>query len=191
MHETSLLLFIVKVVVLFLILLLLYYWAAPFLLLFLAKSAQAVLVELFPRFIESVTLKNNLFEVVTYFEVAHMKGSQLAFDINPLKYTYGFPLFVALTIASNSQWMDKIWYSLIAFFITLLFQIWGVSFDIIRHLLYEFNGVYAAYFDYSDITKNFTSLASQLGFLIFPSLIPVVLWGYLEKQYVRKLIGLT
>ena len=110
--------------------------------------------------------------------------------INPLKYTYGFPLFVALTLASNSQWMDKLWYSLIAFFITLLFQIWGLGFDIIRHLLYEFNGVYAAYFVYSDITKNFISLASQLGFLIFPSLIPVMIWVYFEKQYVIKLIGL-
>jgi len=189
MHETSLLLFIVKVVVLFLLLLLLYYWASPYLLLFLAKGTESVLIELYPGFIESITLKNYQFEVVTFFEIANIKGAQLAFDINPLKYTYGFPLFVALTIASNSRWMDKLWYSLIAFFITLLFQIWGVGFDTIRHLLFEFNGAYAAYFDYADFTKNAISLASQLGFLIFPSLIPVILWGYFENQYVLTLVG--
>jgi len=121
--------------------------------------------------------------------VQNIQDSQLAFDINPLKYCYGFPLFVALSIASNSLWEDKLLQIISVFLISLLFQIWGVGFDVLRHLLFEFNGVYAVFFDYSSIQINLISLASQLGFLIFPSLIPILLWAYFYKDFIGTIIN--
>lgn len=188
MTNRELFLFLLRVLVLFTFFLLVFYSVSPFLSLFLAKAVNAVVTELFPRFIHSVISKNGLLEVVTYFSVAGDPKSQLAFDINPLKYTYGFPLFLALTFATQGKISDRIWHVFIAYFIILLTQTWGISFDITRHLLFEFNGVYAAHFEFSAIGIFFISLGSQLGFLILPSLVPIILWVGLESRSLNRMI---
>lgn len=189
MTNRDLLLFLIKVLALFMLFLLLLYAVSPFLSLFLAKAVNAVMTELFPRFIQSVSLKNNYLEVVTYFSVADNPAGQLAFEINPLKYTYGFPLFLALVFSVKGNYSDKIWHVLIGYFVTLLAQIWGICFDITRHLLFEFNGVYAAYFELTSVGKMLISLGSQLGFLLLPSLVPIMLWSILENKAFRRLIA--
>lgn len=188
MINANLLIFLLKVLVLFIVFLLLVYAVSPFLSLFLAKAVNAVMTELFPRFIQSISLKNGYLEVVTFFSLPDNPKGQLAFDINPLKYSYSFPLFMALVFSVKGCYSEKIWHVFIGYFITLLAQIWGVCFDIIRHLLYEFNGMYAAYFEFTSFEKMLISLSSQLGFLLLPSLVPIILWGLLENKAVRSLI---
>lgn len=70
-------------------------------------------------------------------------------------------------------------------------QVWGISFDIIRHLVFEFNGAYAVHFQFSNIQSILLSYGSQLGFLLLPSLTPIVLWAYLENQQFKKLVSST
>jgi hypothetical protein len=176
------------VLVLFITFLVLFNYLSPVLSQFLAKTVDSVMTAVLPRFIQSVSLKNNYLEVVTYFSISSDPKGQLAFDINPLKYTYGFPLFIALTFSVRGHWPDKVWHIFIAYFVTLLVQTWGVCFDITRHLLFEFNGAYAAYFEFSGLGKMLVSLGSQLGFLLLPSLVPIILWSILENKALRSLI---
>ncbi len=189
MTNRGVVLFVLKVMALFVIFMLILYSASPFLSLFLAKTVNAVMTDNFPRFIQAINLRNDLIEVVTCFSVEGDPKGQLAFEINPLKYIYGFPLFLALTFAVKGDYMEKIWHVFIAYFITLMTQTWGICFDITRHLLFEFNGAYAAYFELSSWGKFFISLGSQLGFLILPSLVPIILWVGLENQVLASIIS--
>ncbi len=189
MTNANLLFFLLKVLALFIVFLVLLYAVSPFLSLFLAKAVNAVMTELFPKFIQSISLKNNYLEVVTFFSVPDNPAGQLAFDINPLKYTYGFPLFLALTFSVQGNYSEKVWHVFIGYFITLLAQIWGLCFDITRHLLFEFNGAYTAYFEFTSVGKMLISLGSQLGFLLLPSLVPIMLWSILENKAFRRLIA--
>ncbi|MFK5892685.1 MAG: exosortase H-associated membrane protein [Pseudomonadota bacterium] len=192
-NKYSLFIFIVKVLFLFLFFLAIYYYCSPFLLLFTAKLVDFILNAQFGQFISSVTLINKELEVVTLFSVdANLKG-QLAFNLNPLKYSYGLPLFFALSFSqyhfSNSDLLiDKLLKCLLAYLVISLAQVWGITFDIIRHLLFEFNGVYAAHFNFSSMQIMLVSFGSQLGFLLLPSLTPILLWIYLENKAFKKLI---
>ncbi len=180
--------FIVKVIVLFLFFLVLYYYLSPGLLLFTAKLVNFSLTNLFEQFISSVILTNKTLEIVTFFSVDSSLKGQLAFDLNPLKYSYGFPLFLALIFSNKGLLIDKLLKSILAYFVILLTQTWGLSFDIIRHLVFEFNGAYASYFHFSSIQTLLLSFGSQLGFLILPSLTPILLWVYLEKKQFYRLV---
>ena len=85
MSNRDLLLFLFKVFALFIIFLARVYAVSPFLSLFLVKAVNAVMTELFPRFIQSITLKNNYFEVVTFFAVPDNPKGQ--FDPIPISQT--------------------------------------------------------------------------------------------------------
>ncbi len=161
--------------------------------LFTAKLVDYILNAQFGRFISSVTLINKEFEVLTFFSLDASLSKQLALIINPLKYSYGLPLFFALSFSnykfSNSAALiDKLLKCLLAYLVISLTQVWGISFDIIRHLLFEFNSAYTAHFSFSSLQLTLVSFGSQLGFLLLPSLTPILLWIYLENKEFNKLI---
>jgi len=189
MSNLQIFLFLVRVLCLFVLFLWGFFHLSPFVLPVLAKAVNVVLLQLFPQFIESIQVHTNVFEVLTRFSVEGNATGQLAFDINPLKYTYGLPLFLALSLASLGKCSDKFFGLAVALILITVAQVWGLCFDIIRHLLFEFNGVYAAYFKFSSITQNMISLGSQLGFLLMPALVPIVLWAVIEKQTLDKMLS--
>lgn len=181
-------LFIFKVVILFFALLFSLYWTLPFYNLILSLLVKPIMIMIYPRFIADIVAKNELLEVVTHFSVTGYAQARLAFEINTLKYSYGLALFSALIISSKAAWQDKAWHIMIGFFILLLAQTWSLCFDITRSLLFEFQGAYSAYFGYNGFSRAMVSLGSQLGFLIFPSLIPIAVWVVLMPDYFRQLI---
>lgn len=187
MSDKKLLFFVLQVIFLFFMLLSLFYWVLPVYNLFLSLLVEPVLTYIYPRFFDTITAKNDVLEVVTNFAIMGQPQAQLAFDINPLKYSYGLPLFFALLLVSKGLWRDKIWSSLIAAVFLLLAQTWGLCFDIIRNLLFEFNGVYAAYFNYGTLATTLVSLGSQLGFLLFPNLVPILLWIVLMPDFFKNI----
>jgi hypothetical protein len=189
MSDKELFFFSLRVMGFFFLLLALLYWSLPVHNFILSLLVEPILTTIYPRFIAAVSAKHQLLEVVTNFAVIGQPQARLGFDINPLKYSYGLPLFLALMLSSKGEWRDKVWYAMIAFFILLLAQTWSICFDITRNLLFEFQGSYAAYFSYGTLAKGMVSLGSQLGFLLFPTLIPVLLWIALMPDFFKKIIS--
>lgn len=189
MSDKQLLFFALQVIFLFFLLLTLLYWVLPFYNVILSLLVEPVLSSIYPRFFDAITAKNEALEVVTNFSIIGHAQAQLAFDMKPLKYSYGLPLFLALLLSSKGQWRDKVWHGFIAVLILLLAQTWSLCFDITRNLLFEFQGAYAAHFDYSALAKMLVSLGSQLGFLLFPTLIPIILWIVLMPDFFKEIIN--
>ncbi len=187
MPDKSLLFFLLKVISLFFLLLILLYWIIPYYNLLLSMTVEPIMTRLYPHFIYHITAKNELLEVVTHFAVMGQSQSRLAFDIDPLKYAYGLPLFIALLLASSGQWREHVWHIMLGFFVLVAAQTWSLCFDITRHLVFEFNAAYSLHFGYGGLGKTIISLGSQLGFLIFPTLIPVSLWIFFKADYFKQL----
>lgn len=187
MLDNSLILFALKIVVLFFLLLFLLYWLLPVYNFFLSMLVETIMSAVYPRFIHSISANKELIEIVTNFSIAGQSQSRLGFDINPLKYAYGLPLFIALLLSSKGQWRDKVWHILIGLFVLLIAQTWSLCFDITRNLLFEFQGAYSHYFEYGALAKGIVSLGSQLGFLLFPTLIPIALWIVLMPDFFKQL----
>lgn len=94
-------------------------------------------------------------------------------EVNPLIYTYGLAFFLALMLAEQA----KVWKILAGAAILVFFQSWGVAFDVLAQIGVRLGPEVAAQSGLSGWRAELITLGYQLGALIFPSLVPVVLWA--------------
>ena len=120
---------------------------------------------------------------VTPIQVSTAAGQAgvLAVEVNPLIYTYGLALFVAVALAARLRW----WKVLAGAAILLPFQGWGIAFDFLAHVAAKLGPEIAAQAGLLR-AREFVALSYQLGNLVFPSLVPVALfvafgWSYVES----------
>ncbi len=107
----------------------------------------------------------------------------LAIEVNPLIYTYGLALFLALMLAARARW----WHVLAGVAILLPFQGWGIGFDFLAQVGAKLGPELAAQARLSG-AREFIALAYQIGNLVFPSLIPVALFVAFNRRYVEALV---
>ena len=152
----------------------LWYLSAHYLGAFVGELA-AMLVELFKSGLVSAVERQGMgLEFVTHLLVHPLPGRTgvLVVEVNPLLYTYGLPLFVALMLASRA----KISGILVGAALLLPFQAWGVAFDLLAQLAVRSGVDVSIQAGLMGWRAEFIALAYQIGSLIFPALIPVALW---------------
>ncbi|MEZ5579044.1 MAG: exosortase H-associated membrane protein [Candidatus Competibacteraceae bacterium] len=113
----------------------LWYALAPLLLMPVAGWAHFVLSHLFPHAIAAVEQQGTAVDIVTRFAMAApADGSappgtrgQLVFTINALKYAYGLPMLLALTLAAPMAWGEKLYRAVLGGLLLLPIPVWGWS----------------------------------------------------------------
>jgi hypothetical protein len=105
-------------------------------------------------------------------------------EVNPLLYTYGLAFFLALMLAARAPW----WKILAGAALLLPFQSWGVAFAFLVQVGILLGPKVAAQAGLFGWRSEFIALAYQVGNLIFPSLIPVVLWALFSRQFIAGLL---
>ena len=106
-------------------------------------------------------------------------------EVNPLLYTYGLAFFVALMLAVNTQW----WKILIGAIALLPFQSWGITFDLLVQVGIRLGPDIATQAGISGWHVEAIALSYQIGNLIFPTLIPVILWTSFNRSFIKDLLG--
>jgi hypothetical protein len=111
---------------------------------------------------------------VTTITVRHETGQAalLTPEINPLLYTYGLALLLALMLAERVKW----WKIALAVAVLLPFQAWGIAFEVLAQCM-QLGADVTAQAGLSGWRQVAVGVGYQLGALIFPSLVPVVLWA--------------
>jgi len=107
----------------------------------------------------------------------------LAIEVNPLLYTYGLALFLALMLAARALW----WKVLAGAAILLPFQGWGIGFDFLAQLGAKMGPAVAAQAGLLG-AREAIALAYQVGNLVFPSLVPVALFVAFSRRYIEGLV---
>lgn len=153
---------------------------------------------LLPHAIQAVTQVGYQIQVSVYLTVpaltAQVPNGGLGemvlegkFLINALKYGYCVPFYTALILATPGHWWRraKIW--LLGMLILLLVQAWGVGFEVLKILLFDQGPEAPRMLGFGFLSLNGVGLAYQFGFLILPSVAPIVIWMAFHAEYLKAL----
>lgn len=172
-----------------------WYWAAG-LFSFPAIFLSDLLLPLILPVIEGVEQQQRyLVDIVTTLEIKTIDGKigQFVFEFNALKYGYGFPLILAMMLAtpySIYSKLDDITYGLI---VVVMAQAWGICFEAMSSLLlktgHDITSQIHTILPYTqhEFFLNFVALGYQLGFLILPAIVPITFWIIRHKGLLERL----
>jgi hypothetical protein len=107
--------------------------------------------------------------------------ADLLVEVNPLLYTYGLALFVALMLAARSRWRA----TLVGIALLVPFQAWGIAFDFLLQIGIAMGPDISALARFSAWQREAIAIGYQLGSLIFPSLAPVAVWACFNRRFIE------
>lgn len=122
---------------------------------------------------------------VTELEIGSSAGrvGMLVAEVNPLIYTYGLALFLALMLATRS----RAWKIVLGAAVLLLFQAFSVAFDFLVQVAVLSGPDVAARAGLAGWQREAIAIGYQFGTLILPSLVPVLLWGGFNRAFIAGL----
>lgn len=188
--------YIVQVALWLPLIFLLWFYFASILTWPLTLLLDLVLPKLLPAAIAAIEQQGYGLDVVTHFAppAAAARGlppgsvGVLVFEVNPLIYGYSYPLFTALLLAAPGKERDKWLKWILGLLILLPIQAWGVSFDILRTLIFLLGPEVRSALSPTELQLELVAFGYQFGYLILPAVSPVVIWLGMHRRFVSSLV---
>lgn len=141
----------------------------------------------FPGLLAGWEVQGSVVEFATRIEVVSGgQVGQLTVPVDGRLYSYGLPLFAALSLTVDpSRWRAL----LLGLVILLPFAAWGVTFDMLKYVFVSIGGLTARDAVASELERNLIALGYQIGTLILPASAPVVAWGATHRQFLAEWIA--
>ncbi len=135
--------------------------------------------------------RHYLFQVQTNIPFQFPDGSReaLGFIVNPLVYGFGLPLLFGLVMASGVSFLRKMGILLVGYVCVMLIQVWGVVWQALKMLAFNFGPDAHQLVSDAGISDELIALCYQLGVLIFPPLVPVILWVLANWELIEQFTG--
>jgi hypothetical protein len=132
-----------------------------------------------------------LYQVETQIQFTFRDGTTdaLGFVVNPLIFSYGLPLLFGLVMGSDVSWLRKLVIMLIGYSVITLVQIWGVVWQSLKMLSFNFGEQTHAIVLSHGVTDGSIALGYQLGTLILPALAPIFVWVLSNRPLVEQFVG--
>lgn len=151
--------------------------------------AEPLLQFLFPMLIVGIEQIGYRVEVIAEVTVAAQnvpKGmvAEIPIPVNPLKYSYGLPLALALILASPLNFAKTLRNVIISILVFLLIQIWGVCFESLKVLFLQTPVELLGNIRLPSWQLSIIALGYQLGSLILPAVAPVIIWVWFYKDFI-------
>lgn len=135
--------------------------------------------------------RHYLFQVQTNIQFEFPDGSReaLGFIVNPLIFGFGLPLLFGLVMASSASILRKLVILLGGYVIVMLIQVWGVVWQSLKMLAFNFGEEAHQVVANAGIADEVIALCYQLGVLILPPLVPIILWVLANWSLVEQFTG--
>jgi hypothetical protein len=147
-----------------------------------AWLAGEVMTAAFPRWASGAQPGGGPQVLLTTLRVwsADNRLGELAPEVNGLAYAYGAPLLAALLLASRTpRW----WWKLPAGLLALVpFQAWGICFTWLLQVAVVAGEQTRGQTRFGAWETNLIAAGYQFGFLILPTLVPVLLWLAFDRR---------
>jgi len=132
-----------------------------------------------------------LFQVQTNIPFQFPDGSSeaLGFIVNPLIFGFGLPLLFGLVMAASASKMKKLLVLLGGYAAVTLVQVWGVYWQSLKMLAFNFGQDTHQVVINAGISDDVIALCYQLGVLIFPPLVPIILWVLANWALIEQFTG--
>lgn len=163
-----------------------WYWSARYHAAVVGWLAR-ILVDAFHPGIVSAIEQPGLDLVFVTPLVAHPSPGEsglLVPEVNPLLYTYGLAFFAAIMLAARAN----VWKLLAGALVLLPFQAWGVAFDFLAQVGVRLGSEISTQTGLSATQREVIALGYQLGSLILPTLVPVILWAAFNRPFIERLL---
>jgi hypothetical protein len=163
-----------------------WYYSAPYHTVVTGGLARILVDQVRPGIVSAVERSGSDLAFVTTLEVHPAPGQAavLVPEVSPLVYTYGLALFLALMLAARAS----SWKILVGAIVLLPFQAWGIAFDFLAQVGGRLGPEVAAQAGLSGWWLEGVALGYQVGSLIFPSLVPVLLWAAFSRQAIEGIV---
>lgn len=112
-------------------------------------------------------------------------GENLGFLTNPLSYSYSLPLFAALTLATPLPGRAR--RLAIGLGVLLLIELFSMLATQVKTLVFATGGAFVAQQQWEAHARDAVALAYQLGSLLLPMVMPLVVWMAGHGSYLARL----
>lgn len=153
-----------------------------------AWLTERTMLYFFPNWVLGAELEGVNLVLLTTIRVPQVSGAIAEFtpDVNVLTYCYGLPMLAALLIGAKAR---GLWWKLpVGALILIPFQVWGCVFALLVTIGVHFGDLSAHVTGFSAIQLNAFALAYQFGFLVLPTLIPILLWLVMGRAFVTVVL---
>jgi hypothetical protein len=135
--------------------------------------------------------RHYLFQVQTTIPFRFPDGSReaLGFIINPLIFGYGLPLLFGLVMASGVSFLRKLAVLFGGYLAVMLIQVWGVVWQSLKMMAFNFGDETAQVISDAGISFELIALCYQLGVLILPPLVPIIIWVLANWTLIEQFTG--
>jgi len=112
-------------------------------------------------------------------------GGTLSVDVNMLLYAFGLPLYVALVLAARDK---PLWRPLaVGYAVMMPFVAWGVLADFLKNVAITAPPLVASQAGFGPRARDIIALAYQFGSLIFPAVVPAVVWVLAHRAFLTRM----
>jgi hypothetical protein len=163
-----------------------WYFAAPLLLAPAVLIARAIVRVGLPDIVRTIEQSG---AIATFVTTLRPGGTALngvvTVDVNLLLYSFGLPLFAALTLAARERaWKRHLGVGYVAL---QPFIAWGVLADFLKNVAITAGPAVASQTGFAGWQREAIAFAFQFGSLILPAVAPMVLWLALHGQFLAAL----
>jgi hypothetical protein len=150
--------------------------------------AGTTLTHAWPSLFSSVERHGTDFQVITTLLVPQGgRVGQLVFDLDPMMYGYGLPLYVALALATPISPPRRFAQSAIALLLVWLVQAIGLVTGALRLVVFDSGAQAASAAAGAGLSPEAVALCYQFAYLILPAVAPAVLWILLNRPFIESL----
>jgi len=116
-------------------------------------------------------------------------GGLVSVSVNGLLYSFGMPMFAALTLAAREP---RRWVILALGVVALLpFVTFGVVADFLKNVAITSGPLVASQTGFSAAQRELIAFAYQFGTLIMPTVTPAIAWVVTHRGFLERMRGLT
>jgi hypothetical protein len=116
-------------------------------------------------------------------------GGVITVDVDLLLYSFGLPLFAALTLAAREErWPRRL---AIGYVVILPFVAWGTVAELLKVLAISSGPQVASQTGFVAWQREVIAFAYQFGALILPAVVPAVTWVLTHRRYLERLRAAT
>lgn len=156
-----------------------------------SRLVEALLTGFYPDIFERVVQLGFKFEVQTAVILPQQvdgKTAALNLDINPMIYAWGLALLFGLTMATPTRGLRRLVQLLIGFVVVTLVTTWGVFWEVWRDMAFLMGPQAAAAMQSTSLTATTVALCYQLGYLMFPGVVPIAAWILMNRPFIEQLV---
>ena len=120
---------------------------------------------------------------------AAQAGGLVSVSVDGLLYSFGMPMFAALTLAAREP---RRWTILAIGIVALLpFVTFGAVADFLKNIAITSGPLVASQTGFSAAQRELIAFAYQFGTLILPTVAPAVIWVVTHRPFLERMRGLT